>query len=403
VVGGAEWPDEPWKVAALRDGTWRPLPFQQFIVKLHGWCNLSCDYCYVYEMADQSWRNRPRGMPARTVEQTAHRIGEHVAAHGLSDVNVVFHGGEPLLVGKDALARAATAMRHAVPAGADLTFRLQTNGVLLTRQVLDTLLEHHIMVGVSLDGGPEAHDRHRRQANGRGSHAAVVRGLRRLRQDPYRELFSHLYCTVDVANDPVATYEALLEFEPPLVDFLLPHGTWTVPPPRRTAGTTSTPYADWLIAIFDRWYGAPHQETRVRYFESIISMVLGGHSGVETIGLEPCVLLVIDTDGTLQQVDSLKSSFHGAPETGLNVFEHSFDAALEHPAIAARQVGAEALCATCRSCPVGQVCGAGYYPHRHRPGTGFLNPSVYCPDLFKLIHHIRHRVLTDLDRLLERA
>jgi hypothetical protein len=43
-----------------------------------------------------------------------------------------------------------------------------------------------------------------------------------------------------------------------------------------------------------------------------------------------------------------------------------------------------------------------YYPDRYRAGAGFLNISVYCPDLFKLISHIRSRVLTDLDRLLER-
>ncbi|MET9845799.1 hypothetical protein [Streptomyces ossamyceticus] len=39
-------------------------------------------------------------------------------------------------------------------------------------------------------------------------------------------------CTVDLANDPVETYEALLDFAPPRVDFLLPHGTWRHPPAR---------------------------------------------------------------------------------------------------------------------------------------------------------------------------
>jgi uncharacterized protein len=342
-------------------------------------------------------------MNPRTVAQAAHRIGEHVAAHDVTTVNVVFHGGEALLIGKDAIADAASAIRRAVPPATDLSFRLQTNGILLDIDVLDTLLEHDIMVGVSLDGDRNAQDRHRRYANGRGSHAAVVRGLQRLCQEPYRRLFSHLYCTVDVANDPIKTYEALLEFEPPMVDFLLPHGTWAAPPPHRIPGSSSTPYADWLIAIFDRWYGAPRQETSVRYFQSIISMLLGGHSRVEAIGLEPCVLVVVDTDGSIQQVDSLKASFDGAPETGLNVFDHPFDLALEHPAIAARQVGAAALCDTCQRCPVRNVCGGGYYVHRYRAGSGFRNPSVYCPDLLSLISHIHHRVLTDLEHLVERA
>ena len=43
-------------------------PFQQFIVKLHSRCNLSCDYCYVYHHVDQSWRDRPPVMtPATSV------------------------------------------------------------------------------------------------------------------------------------------------------------------------------------------------------------------------------------------------------------------------------------------------------------------------------------------------
>jgi uncharacterized protein len=28
------------------------------------------------------------------------------------------------------------------------------------------------------------------------------------------------------------------------------------------------------------------------------------------------------------------------------------------------------------------------YAHRYRSGTGFANPSVYCPDLIRLIGHI---------------
>jgi uncharacterized protein len=43
------------------------------------------------------------------------------------------------------------------------------------------------------------------------------------------------------------------------------------------------------------------------------------------------------------------------------------------------------------------VCGGGLYAHRYDKDTGFLNPSVYCPDLFALIRHIRGRLLEDLN------
>jgi len=64
----------------------------------------------------------------------------------------------------------------------------------------------------------------------------------------------------------------------------------------------------------------------------------------------------------------------------------------EHPAVVARQLGLEGLSPTCQQCELVAVCGGGYYPHRYRPGSGFLNPSVYCSDLAVLISHITSRI-----------
>ena len=38
------------------------MPFREFVVKIHSRCDLACDYCYMYELADQTWRDRPRKM-----------------------------------------------------------------------------------------------------------------------------------------------------------------------------------------------------------------------------------------------------------------------------------------------------------------------------------------------------
>ena len=58
----APWPLLDLDVAAVRGAGHEPVPFQQFIVKVHSRCNLSCSYCYVYEMADQAWRQQPKRM-----------------------------------------------------------------------------------------------------------------------------------------------------------------------------------------------------------------------------------------------------------------------------------------------------------------------------------------------------
>ena len=376
-------------------------PFRQFIVKLHSRCNLACTYCYVYTMADQRWRSRPHVMSPELVGHTANRIAEHARAHGLDAVEVVLHGGEPLLAGPEALRHLVNTMRDTV--AVPVRVAMQTNATLLDRDCLELLRDLDIVVSVSLDGDAVAHDRHRVAADGTGSHDRVSRALRMLGAPEFGSVFGGLLCTVDIRNDPVGTYQALLEFRPPAVDFLLPHGNWATPPPGRVTGAAATPYADWLLAVFQRWYSAPGRETGVRLFEEIINVLLGGGSRVEGVGLGPALMVVVETDGTIEQSDILASAFEGAAATGLHVTRDPFDAALRLPEVLARQAGTADLCATCRACDLHTVCGGGLRAHRFRPDSGFGNPSVYCPDLYRLITRIRDRVAGDLATLRQEA
>jgi uncharacterized protein len=384
----------------IADG-WSPVPFREFIVKIHSRCDLSCDYCYMYEMADQSWREQPRRMSVDIVECTASRIGDHARAHELPTIVLTLHGGEPLLAGHELIWKLVTATRKAAGPDVRVRARVQTNAVGLDDSYLQLFCELGIRVGVSLDGAAGAHDRHRRFASGRGSYGAVSRGLERLRQDRFRHLFGGLLSTIDLRNEPVATYEALAAFDPPKIDFLLPHGTWDAPPPDRVPDPADTPYADWLIRIFDHWY--PEPRTGVRLFEEIMRLILGETSSGEAVGLSPARMVVIETDGSIEQVDSLKAAYQGAAKTGLHVSRDSLDAALLLPGVVARQLGVMALAAKCRACPVHQVCGGGLYAHRYKSGTGFANPSVYCPDLMHLIRHIRQVVHADVSARLRRG
>jgi uncharacterized protein len=377
----------------------RPYPFRQFILKIHSRCDLACDYCYVYTMADQRWRSQPKVMSPQTMELIAGRIAEHAASHRLAAVDIVLHGGEPLLAGPKRIAYLASAIRGAVSPGVNVGLRLQTNGLRLDRDLIRLLADLRIRVGVSLDGGREHNDLHRRRRNGDGSYARVRRALLALTSGAGREIFAGLLCTIDVRNDPVATYEALLEFEPPAVEFQLPHGNWSTPPPGRRPDSPATPYADWLIAVFERWYGAPRKEMRVRIFEEIMNLLLGGNSCVEGFGLGPVSCVVVQTDGAIEQTDMLGSAYEGAAATGLHVERNSFDEAAGSPGIMVRRSGADALARSCRECDLLRVCGGGSYWHRYRTGSGFVNPSVYCPDLYRLIGHIRDRLAADLDLL----
>jgi uncharacterized protein len=341
-------------------------------------------------MADQAWQQLPKRMSRGVAERAIERVAEHVKQHALVSVDIILHGGEPLLTGAEWLADLVEKLRARVPA--QVNVMLQTNGTLLDRPTLETLKNLHVRVGVSLDGDAEATERHRRYTNGRNSFDAVANGLYLLESPEFRECYSGILCTIDVRNHPVSIYEALLKFNPPALDFLLPHANWSTPPPG--AG-----YADWLISVFERWYSAPRQETRIRLFSELIQLVLGQPGAVEGLGLMPSTVVVVDTDGSIKQLDSLSSTYPGAADTGLHITSSSFDAALDHPTTIARQIGAAALSEQCRACPVMEICGGGLYPHRYRRGAGFRNPSVYCADLLRLITHVRDRVTTDVAQL----
>jgi uncharacterized protein len=386
----APWPLRDLDVAAARKAGHQPVPFRQFILKVHSRCNLACSYCYVYEMADQAWQHLPRRMSDAVAGQAVERIAEHAKTHGLDSVDVILHGGEPLLAQADWLAGLIDSLRLQVPAQVNVS--MQTNGTLLTRPVLETLKSRGVMIGVSLDGDAEATGRYRLYPSGRNSFGAVSDGLHLLQSPEYRDCYGGVLCTIDTGNDPVATYETLLEFCPPALDLLLPHANWDCPPPGRG-------YAQWLIRVFDRWYSAPRQETEIRLFRELIQLVLGQPGGVEGLGLLPSTLVVIDTDGSVKQLDSLSSAYPGAADTGLHVLSGSFDDALDHPTTVARQLGAAALSPQCQACEVMEICGGGLYPHRYRQGSGFRNPSAYCADLLELIGHVRGRVVRDLSRL----
>ncbi|GIJ24123.1 FxsB family cyclophane-forming radical SAM/SPASM peptide maturase [Micromonospora lutea] len=357
-------------------------PISQYVLKVHSRCDLACDHCYVYEHADQSWRGRPMVMDTRTVTAAAERIAEHAAQHRLRRVSVVLHGGEPLLLGPERMRQVLTVLRQRIAPVSRLDLRMQSNGVRLSEAYCDLFAEYDVQVGVSLDGDRAANDRHRRFANGASSHPQVLRGIELLRRPAYHRLFAGILCTVDLDNDPIAVYEALRAVRPPRLDLLLPHATWADPPYRPPG--RATPYADWLLAVHGRWT-ADGRPMPIRLFDSLHATAAGGHSGSEWVGLDPADLVVIETDGTWEQVDSLKTAYDGAAATGLSVFTHTVDEVSRLPEIAVRQTGLAGLAAQCRACPVVTQCGGGLYAHRYRDGGGFDNPSAYCADLKELI------------------
>ena len=330
-------------------------------------------------------------MEEEVARLTVRRISDHVVRHGITEIDVVFHGGEPLLAGAVRIGELAQLVREGVPAKVNLG--LQTNGTLVSEAILDVLAKHDVRIGISLDGPRAVNDRHRLDHAGSSSHDAVVNAIELIRSKPeWRRLYGGLLAVIDLRNDPVEIYRYFKSIDARSIDLLLPDYNHDRPPPRVQPGYDSAiAYGEWLARFFDAWF-SEGSTMEIKYFEEILTLILGGPSGSESIGLTPVDLIVIETEGDIEPVDTLKTAGRGATSLGMNVRTHSFDDALAHPAVMSRLIGADALCKTCRDCSELTNCGGGYIPHRFRKTTGFLNTSIYCEDLKHLFGVIRSRI-----------
>ena len=367
--------------------------FRTAIVKIASRCNLNCSYCYMYNLADTTYRGQPRVMSHATVDALVRKAADHCARHGIAHFRFVFHGGEPLLAEPALLRYFVERAAAEFPPGTTPLFSLQTNGTLLTQEWCELLRDLGVLVGISVDGPKARNDVHRVDHTGAGSYdrvrsgwdLAVANGLQ-----------PGLLTVVDVAADPIEIFEHVLELRPRKVDFLLPDANYETQPAGMAESTSPTPYADWLLRIFDVWIAAETPPVRIRLFEQIIGGILGAANSTDALGPGPNEVVVIETDGGIEPVDVLKACKHGITKTPLNVGAHALDDAFAIPVVELYHLSNERLCATCERCPVKSVCAGGYLPHRYKESNAFDNPSVYCADLLKLITVIQNWVLATL-------
>lgn len=140
------------------------------ILKMVGHCNLACTYCYDYNST--TYRRR------MDVDSAEEAIGQTLLRSG-GTLNVLFHGGEPLLAFPEIRRLVAFARERAAVLGKSVDFSIQTNGTRFTDEVVEFLTNERFSIGISLDGPEGENDISRVDHAGRGSYAVVMEGLRR--------------------------------------------------------------------------------------------------------------------------------------------------------------------------------------------------------------------------------
>ena len=361
------------------------------LLKVASRCNLDCSYCYVYHMGDEGWRALPKRISADTQAAVALRLRELRNAQG-RPFSVVLHGGEPLLMGVEGLRQLLKTLRSAL--GYDCSVSIQTNGVLINRDMLDLCSEEAVSLSVSLDGPPEVHDRFRVDRVGRSSHARVVAGIAQLMaHDDSEALFSGVLAVVDPSTSPDDVYDYFGELGVPSVDFLYRDGNHaSLPYGKRSAA--STEYGRWISAILDR-YIADTSPFRIRMLDDMIKLALGGVGVKEGVGLTDYGIMIIDTDGSVKKNDTLKSSPLGDGFTqNWTVHRHSLAEIASSDEFQLYHRAQRPSSPTCLSCPHLRICGGGMVTHRFSDLNGYRNPTVFCTDQMMLIERIHDHVAT---------
>ena len=168
-------------------------------------CNFACGYCYQGDHGDLN-----RFVDRMTLE-TAARVGDWIERR-LDAVRpkkfaLMFFGGEPLLNLPVAYYLAERTSAAARARGVAMTISLVTNGLLLTRDVVQRLLPYGLAgIKVTLDGDRDTHDRMRPLRGGQGTFDRIVRNIREVAD----------LCTVSIGGnfdeESVDSYPALLGF-----------------------------------------------------------------------------------------------------------------------------------------------------------------------------------------------
>jgi uncharacterized protein len=353
----------------------------------------------MYEHADQSWREQPALMTEEVRRQLAKRIGEYAQAVDLSELLVVFHGGEPLLAGHERIVETARWVRESVPASVRVDASLQTNGLLLSEVALEAFSRDNIGVSVSVDGPAAAHDLHRLDHRGASTFQRTLDAIHRLQAHP--QIYAGLISVIDPRVDPDVLFRFFQDLNPPRLDFLLPDSNHLKPPPGRDQDPDR--YVRWLLAAFDLWFDR-YPEVRLRTFDAILNGIAGLPSQTDSFGFGDVSMLTIETDGSYHDLDVLKITAQGGTRTGLNVWAASVAEAARSPRIEAHRtlLRKEGLSVTCQDCEVVDICGGGSVPHRYA-SDGFDHPTVYCREMLALIRHARRRVREALSRTVQKA
>lgn len=287
-------------------------------------CNLNCAYCFYLEKESLYGRGEQWRMTDETLEAFVRQYIE-AQPETVDQIDFAFQGGEPTLLGVDFFRRVVELQNQYTPGGMRVRNSLQTNGLLLDDRWCEFLKQNDFLVGLSIDGPVNLHDKYRRDRRDRGTFDRVTLAMRRLFRHGVE--FNALTCVGrHNADHPVRVYRFLRDAGIEFIQ-LIP----IVQPPGhsgangggngggghtradRLAGPQSVrpdQFGRFLIEVFDEWVHNDVGKVFVRDFDQALAAWTGAGATLCVYGRHCGRATAVEHNGDLYSCDHFVDPKH---------------------------------------------------------------------------------------------
>jgi uncharacterized protein len=357
--------------------------FTSAILKIAGRCNINCTYCYMYNLADQSWREQPVHMPEKVLAAFFYRLERYLKSTGLNEFHITLHGGEPLMAGKLFFSQFSM-YRTSVESntGARISVSVQTNGLLMDDYWVDLFNKNRIRVGVSLDGPRKYHDEFRLTKSGVGTHQRTEEIVRKLVEIPeWTSCFSGVLCVLNPRASGSELVRYFYDRGIHRINFLLPDQNYDHPVhlPEELASLGTI-----LTSAYVEWRSIDDPSFKIVLFEELVRFFLNGEvPTMDMLAGNPISIMTVESSGAIEPLDVFKCCGRDYTQTKFSIFHSDILDIADTTPFNIQMNPRSNLPRKCRTCEFEAVCGGGYMPHRLADGA-FHRESFFCDQLLRL-------------------
>ncbi|MCB1395884.1 MAG: anaerobic sulfatase maturase [Rhodobacter sp.] len=361
-------------------------------------CNIDCSYCYYLEKEKLYPSEKKFRMPDAVLETYIRGLIAAEVKAGVRDVLFAWQGGEPTMLGLPYFEKIVALQKQLCPEGVTISNSLQTNGILVDDDWAAFFAREKFLIGISIDGPREVHDRYRRDRAGRATFAAVMKGLEMLQRHGVEY---NILTTVHRANAGKGKeiYKFLrtlgtqhLQFIP-IVERRAPSGDLAGAPqvdddPENHVTDWSVQpraYGKFLCDVFDIWQRQDIGKIFVQFFENQVGMWMGQPASL-CVFAETCGnALALEHNGDLYTCDH-----YVYPEYRLgNVMDRDLgEMAWSAQAETFGNDKRDTLTAQCQRCQFRFACNGGCPKHRIlRSKDGEAGHNYFCESYTMFFRH----------------